>query len=200
MLRLWMSDPESPFDRVVNDLGKSLIDRNHGEDQISYRHPSDTRTESAVEVDETNVLETTLPLLCKLHDRDALPAILFCYDRLKCEEIGQAVLAQLVAGESRWKEKSSWWKKHISDWEQWKTEQEKMAGKKAPKKVVKKRNKDEDEDDGAGSKADRMQDAAETEASPFATFDPNSPIDGFHFAAKHRIVSSELDGYFYLLK
>lgn len=199
LLRKWMHTPGSPFDKVVEDLSRSMIGQQNHEVQVSYRHATDTGGESATEVDVNNVIDTTLPLLCKLHERDALPAILFCYDRLKCEEIGEAVLVQLTAGESKWKENSSWWKKHINDWEQWKTAQAKMGGKRATKPVAKKRGKDE-EDDGPGTKADRMQDTADTEASPFATFNPDAPIDGFHFAAKHKLVTSELDGYLWPLK
>lgn len=200
LLREWMHIPGSPFDEVVEDLGKSMVGQQHHEVQVSYRHAADAGAESATEVDVNDVINTTLPLLCKLHERNALPAILFCYDRLKCEEIGEAVLAQLTAGESKWKENSSWWKKHINDWEQWKISQAKMGAKRATKPVVaKKRGKDE-EDDGPGTKADRMQDTADTEASPFATFNPDAPIDGFHFAAKHKLVTSELDGYLWPLK
>lgn len=199
LLRKWMHTPGSPFDKVVEDLGKSMIGQQNHEVQASYRHAADTGGESATEIDVNDVIDTTLPLLCRLHERDALPAILFCYDRLKCEEIGEAVLVQLTAGESKWKENSSWWKKHINDWEQWKIAQAKMGGKRATKPVAKKRGKDE-EDDGPGTKADRMQDTADTEASPFATFNPDAPIDGFHFAAKHKLVTSELDGYLWPLK
>lgn len=199
LLRKWMHKPGSPFDKVVEDLGKSMIGQRNHEVQVSYRHATEMGGESATEIDVNNVIDTTLPLLCKLHERDALPAILFSYDRIKCEEIGEAVLVQLTAGESKWKENSSWWKKHINDWEQWKIAQAKMGGKRATKPVAKKRGKDE-EDDGPGTKADRMQDMADIEASPFATFNPDAPIDGFHFAAKHKLVTSELDGYLRPLK
>lgn len=197
LLKVWMNDNESPFDKVLEDLSKSMVDCGRGGDQISRRHV-DTGAQEMIQIDENDLLETTLPLLCKLHERDALPAILFNFDRSRCEGICKAVIKQLTLAEQRWKERSPSWKKHLSDWEQWKKEQAKMAGKRAPKIAPKKRGKDDDE--GAGSKADRMQDAANSEASPFANFDPEDPVDGFHFAAKHKIDSSELDRYFYQLK
>lgn len=198
LLKTWMDDNESPFDNVLEDLSKSMIDYRHGGDQISSRHAVDTGAEEMIQINENDLLDTTLPLLCKLHERDALPAILFNYDRGRCEGICRAVIEQLTSAEQRWKEKSTSWKKHLSDWEQWKKEQAKMAGKKAPKVAPKKRGKDEEE--GPGSKADRVQDAANSEASPFANFDPKDPIDGFHFAAKHKIESSELSRYFFQLQ
>lgn len=190
LLKTWMLNVDSPFDRVVEDLGKSTINH-HAHDQVSRRHAADTAIDEAVQIDENDLFATTLPLLCKLHERDALPAIFFSYDRHKCEMICQAVVSQLIAAEKRWKERSNTWKKHLSDWEQWKKEQNKLAAKKAPKAAPKKRNKDDD--DSLGSKADRIQDAANADTSPFASFDPDAPIDGFHFAAKHKVELSELD-------
>lgn len=198
LLKIWMDDDESPFDRVLEDLSKPMIDYRHGGDQISRRHAVDTGAEEMTQINVNDLLDTTLPLLCKLHERDALPAILFNYDRAKCEGICRTIISQLTLAEQKWKEKSASWKKHLSDWEQWKKEQAKMAGKKAPKIAPKKRGKDDEE--GLGSKADRVQDAANSEASPFANFDPEDPVDGFHFAAKHKIESSELNQYFDQLK
>lgn len=197
LLKAWMRDDNSPFDKVVKDLGNTFLNQCSSKDQISRRYAVDAGAEDIVEIDENNVLDTTLPLLCKLHERDALPVIFFNYDREKCEGICNAILSQLNAAETKWKKKSSIWKRHLSDWEQYKKEQAKMAGKRAPKIAPKKRGKEDD--DGPGTKAERMQDAASSEASPFANFDPEAPIDGFHFAAKHKIESSELKRYFWQL-
>lgn len=198
LLKIWMDDDDSPFDKVMEDLSKSMVDHRRCGDQVSRRHALDTGAEEMIQINENDLLATTLPLLCKLHECDALPAILFNYDRGKCERICRAVVEHLTLAEQRWKEKSTSWKKRLSDWEQWKKEQAKMAGKKAPKIASKKRAKDDEED--LISKADRMQDAANNEASPFASFDPEDPVDGFHFAAKHKIESSELIRYFNQLK
>ncbi|MCJ1464322.1 hypothetical protein MMC07_002935 [Pseudocyphellaria aurata] len=198
LLKTWMDDDESPFDKVLEDLSKSMAEFRHGRDQISRRHADDTGTDDLKEIDKNDLKDTTLPLLCKLHERDALPAILFNYDRSKCEEICRSVIGQLTLAEQRWKEKSTFWKKQLRDWEQWKKEQTKIAGKKTAKIAPKRRGRDDEE--GPSSKADRVQDAANSEASPFANFDPEDPIDGFHFAAKHKIDSAELSRYFSQLK
>lgn len=198
ILKAWMDDDKSPFDKVFGDLSKSMVDHRHSRDQISRCHAVDTEAEEMIEIDENDLLETTLPLLCRLHERDALPAILFNYERGKCEQIAKSVMEKLTLAERSWKKKSSVWKKQLNDYEQWQKEQAKMAGKRVPKTVTKKRGKDDEE--GPGSKADRIQDAASSEASPFASFDPEDPVDGFHFAAKHKIESSELNSYFYQLR
>lgn len=197
LLKTWMRDDASPFDKVVNFLGKSMKN-DHPKDQISNYSAADPNTFQTVEIDKENLLDTTLPLICRLHERDSLPAIFFNYDRGKCEGIGQALIDQLKNAEVQWKAKSPAWKKKLSDWEQWKLEQTKLSGKRAPKPASKSKSK-EDEDD-LFSKADRVQDAANSEASPFASFDPEAPLDGFHFAVKHKVESSELSRYFWQMK
>lgn len=198
LLKIWMRDEASPFDNVVKYLGKSMYEDAHPDDQISSYTAGDPNISEAVQVDEEDLLETTLPLICRLHERDSLPALFFNYDRNKCERICQALIGQLAAAEAQWKAKSPAWKKKLSDWEQWKLEQTKLAGKKAPK-VVSKSKRKEDEDSPV-SKADRAQDSASNEASPFASFDPEAPLDGFHFAMKHKVESSELNRYFWQMK
>lgn len=198
VLRTWMRDDNSPFDNVVEELSRSISNGHHPIDQISRLRATDAGSEETSTIDPENILDTTLPLLCKLHERNALPAILFSYDRSKCEAICQSVLEQLKTAESKWKSTSPAWKKKLDEWERWKLEQTKLAGKKNTKTSSKKKGQ-EKEDDGP-SKADRIQDAASNEASPFANFDPDLPIDGFHFAAKHKEEISELDRHFKQLK
>lgn len=198
LLKIWMRDDASPFDEVVEYLGKSMYDGVHPEHQISSYTAADLHISEAVDVDKENILDTTLPLICRLYERDSLPALFFNYDRSKCEQICQVLISQLKAAETQWKAKSPAWKKKLSDWEQWKLEQAKLAGKKAPKIVSKSKRKD-DEDD-PGSKLDRMQDAASVDTSLFASFDPEAPLDGFHFAVKHKVESSELSRYFWEMK
>lgn len=198
LLRAWMRNNQSPFDKVVEDLSMPLHDSSHPTIQVSSRHEVDSGSGEMVRIDADNLLDTTLPLLCKLHERDALPVILFNYDRNKCEQICSSIISQLTSSEARWKSKSPAWTKKLKDWEQWKLDQTKLAGKRIPKNIPKKKGKG-DEDD-VFSKADRIQEAASSEASPFASFDPHAPIDGFHFAVKHRAESSELDHHIWHLK
>lgn len=198
LLKEWMKDSNSPFDKVMDDLSRSMEDNRANDNQTSKRQAAAIGAEDFVKVEADDVFQTTLPLLCKLHERDALPAIFFNYDRNRCEGICKAVLVQLATAETTWKENNPAWKTYLAGWEQWKKEQTKMAGKKGPKIVSKKKNKDDDDD--PTSKADRMQDAASDEADPYASFDPEAPIDGFHFAAKQKLETAELARYFWQLR
>ena len=197
LLRDWMNDDDSPFDDVVEDLSKSM-DGSGEEIQSSKRYGADSSVKDSASVDPERLSDTTLPLLCKLNERDALPAIFFNYDRNRCEGICQSVLDQLVAAEEKWKKESNVWKNKLEQWESWKKAKAKMAGKRPPKPSNKKKGKNEDDD--PTTKADQVQDAANSDVDPWASFNPDDPIDGFHFAAKHKSEKAELATWFYQLK
>lgn len=198
LLKTWMRDDASPFDNVVKYLGESMHDVVHPDDQESSYTVADPVLTEAVRVDEENVLDTTLPLICRLHERNCLPAIFFNFDRSQCEEICHKLIDQLEVAEARWKANSPLWKKKLAGWEQWKLEQAKIPEKKSSKLNSKSKQRKDEED--LGSKADIAQDAASSESSPFANFDPEAPLDGFHFAMKHKLDSSELSSYIWHLK
>ena len=198
-LKRWMIDHDSPFDAVLNHLGKTMEGAPTPSQQVSKGDISDVKADEWISIDAENLYETTLPLLCKLHERDALPAIFFNYDRHKCEGMCRAVMQQLTNAETHWKETSPAWKNKLAGFEKYKREQTKMGAKRPAKPASKKKGKG-DEDEDPSSKAEKMQDAANDEANPYANFDPEGPIDGFHFAAKHRAEASELSGYFYQMR
>lgn len=180
VLRKWVADSSSPFDAVMDDLAKPLYKPVPQAAQIS---------EGSVSIDADDLCSTTLPLLTKLHQQDALPAILFNYDRSQCEKICIRILDQLKTAEDEWKSSSPKWKTKLANWEAWKKSMAKI-GKKGPPKTSKKKGAAADEE--GVSKADLMKDAANTEISPWASFDPENPVDGFHFADNKRIQPSEL--------
>ena len=198
LLKTWMRDDASPFDDVVKYFGESMHNDVHPEDQVSSYTPADPHLPEAVEVNKEDLLDTTLPLICRLHERNSLPALFFNYDRSQCEEICQALITQLEAAEARWKAESPIWKKKLAGWEQWQLEQTKIAQRKPPKSVSKSRRNEDEED--LGSKADRAKDAAGNDVSPFASFDPEAPLDGFHLAVKHKVDATELNSYFWQLR
>ncbi|OCL04189.1 P-loop containing nucleoside triphosphate hydrolase protein [Glonium stellatum] len=180
VLREWLADSNSPFDAIIDDLSKP----SH---KSTPQPPGDN--EDSVPVDPLNLCSTTLPLLTKLHQQDALPAILFNYDRSQCERICKTILKQLKTAEDQWKSSNPKWKTKLANWEAWKKSMAKI-GKKGPPKTSKKKGAAADEE--GVSKADLMKDAANTEISPWASFDPENPVDGFHFADSKRIQPSEL--------
>lgn len=190
ILQEWMSKDGSPFDKVLAALTP--------EKDNASSDSSDTSAASSVAgdenlVDPNNLNETTLPLLLQLHKRRALPAILFNYDRLGCEEIATALLHQLVAAESRWKEGPQW-KKLMDGHEKYLELKEKSAKKSSkPAKPAKKGTKGSDDEEGeGGSKTDRMRDESSEGSSFYDLFDPEAPQADFSFANHKYLQASEL--------
>lgn len=190
ILAAWMADQASPFESVVAELNGSFYDTHREKLQITRTSGTD---QESTTVDEKDLLDTTLPLLCRLHEQEALPAILFNYERGLCERICQTVVGQLKDAETAWKETSPKWKAHLKAWEDWKKVQSKKSGKQAkPSKA--KTSREEGEGDRT-SKSEQQRDAASADYSVFDGFDPEAPVDGFHFADHKKLQTSELADY-----
>ena len=200
LLKAWMMNDKSPFEMVLEELSRSMEITANIEKQVSKGTVSDNRDNDMLSIDPDDLYATTLPLLCKLHERDALPAIFFNYDRHKCESICKAVIQQLAEAETQWKSSSPAWKTKLNGFEKWKAEEAKRLGKRQAKKVPGKKGKGDNEDDDPSSKMDKMQDAASEEGAPYANFDPDAPVDGFHFAARQKAEISELNMYYGQMK
>ncbi|KAL6716555.1 hypothetical protein ACLMJK_006122 [Lecanora helva] len=198
LLKHWMANNDSPFDEVLHDLNSSMGQAIQADAEVSKGSLSD-KTDDLVRIESDNLYSTTLPLLCKLHERNALPAIFFNYDRHKCENIAKSLITQLDNAETLWKENNTLWKNKIVAFEQWKQDKEKLGSKRSAKILPKKKGKSDFDDDSA-SGMDKLQDAASEEASPFTNFDPDAPVDGFHFAAKHLADAEDLSRYFWQMK
>lgn len=168
LLLKWMNNRNSPFEKVVEELSPKVP----SPDQAAIEQTEDNSTKKDV-VDQNDLLNTTLPLLYQLHQRSALPAIFFNYDRSSCEDIAEALLTQLRTAEDKWKE---------------------LKEKKTAKKPAKVSRKKSGDDDDMGSKDDMARDDA-TEISSLDFFDPQEPLDDFSFANKRRCQKSELDRY-----
>ncbi|KAL8714617.1 MAG: hypothetical protein Q9220_001565 [cf. Caloplaca sp. 1 TL-2023] len=187
LLRTWMAQDSSPFDRVVEDLGKAMNEAKGTEHYTSWPE-ANLATMKARSVDADDLYQTTLPLLCKLQERDALPAILFNYDRQKCEGICQSILLELKEAEASWKESSPVWAKKMKAYEQYLKDKSKHD----PKKAAITKGKGRVNNDEETTKADRMQDAASEDANVFANFDPDAAVVGFHFANIAKAEAAEL--------
>lgn len=199
LLRAWMLNDQSPFEKVHEDLSRSMEVTSTIDMQVSKGIISDKVQDDISVIDPNDLYATTLPLLCKLHERDALPAIFFNYDRHKCEVVCISLIQQLIKAETQWKKSSPTWKAKLAGFEKWKAEQAKMAGKRQTKKTPAKKSKGDDGDDPS-SKMDKLQDVASDEVNPYASFDPDAPVDGFHFASRHKAEASELNIYFRQMK
>ncbi|KAL8664972.1 MAG: hypothetical protein Q9168_007805, partial [Polycauliona sp. 1 TL-2023] len=187
LLKSWMVQEDSPFDKVVDDLGKPMNDAEAPAHYTSRPEESSVTTE-AMTLEADDLYCTTLPLLCKLQERDALPAILFNYDRGKCERICKTIMKQLEDAEKDMKLSSPAWKSKIRGYEQYLANKSKQN----PKKMAPPKKKGKANDDEGTSKADKMQDAASEEANPYANFNPDAPVEGFHFANIAKAEAAEL--------
>ena len=196
LLKAWMADDESPFDEVIDELSKSMEDartpkQNGSVQAMETNAGRDPQGKNDDDIDRDDLFQTTLPLICKLQERNALPAIFFNYDRSKCEGICEYVTKQLEEAEAAWKESSPAWKAKLNGFELYKKEKAKLASKKVPKQATKKKGQEDDD-----PKADKLLDATSDDADPYAGFDPEDPVDGYHFAAKHKAEAGELAKYF----
>lgn len=182
VLKVWMDDQKSPFVEVLNDLQRNNEKTKRAHTQVSWRGMHNLI--EPYKVKEDSLLSTTLPLLCSLHDQGALPAILFNYDRVTCERIAEHLLGQLKEAETKWKESFKGWKEKVKrseDWKRTKATLSKKGGKSA------KRGAPEE----GMTKAEQARDAASSETSVYESFDPEDPVDRFHFANPKKLTHAE---------
>lgn len=185
LLRNWVTEADSPYDRVVSDLGQGFFDGAKGHDPLF----SPISTVEDGDITETNLVKTTLPLLCELHSKNALPAILFNFDRHQCEELCQTLLTQLTESEYKQIKSGTSWQKKIEKWKQWKINEGKRAleVEKSASKTKTKRG----EDESANDRNDRQT----QETSIWQSFDPNTPLPNYSFADHTKAQISELKEY-----
>lgn len=186
VLQDWIVDSSSPYDAVVRELEQSFREDTRELEYVT--NPTAQTSPHAVKLhDAFDPTKTTLPLLCRLQAHDALPAILFNYDRNQCEMICRAVLEQLQQAELAQRKSGPKWEKTLERWEEWKKVQENAAARQSKAKKAK------PQDDDKGSKLDQQRDAADNNASAWDLFDPAAPADGYHFADYTKLQRSDLD-------
>lgn len=178
LLTEWMADDSSPFAEVRKDLSKPLANMALHDANVEEEASNEGQLDE-LGMEISHDISSILPLLADLQIQDALPGIIFNYDRAICEKMVQTLMKQLVDAEVTWKESSPKWKDKLQQWEEW-------------KKEVARREKQglRGEASKGMTKQDQMREAANVEVSAFASFDPNKPLDGFHFA-DHKKLSQE---------
>lgn len=187
LLSSWMSDPSSPFNKVLEELCAPLETPRLSELQVS---PANHTAKTAEVIDPDDLCQTALPLVTDLYERNALPAILFNFDRSKCEDIARAIFYRLQQAETSWKETSMKWKLLMEGYEKWKATKD----IKAAKEVKSTKNKDKDGERLSRTGVER--ESAEREESHYRFFDPNAPCKEFSFADVHKVEKSEIEDYF----
>lgn len=183
LLSSWMLDPNSPFDKVQDDLSAPL--------KTPLAHPAHGMVE--MDVIDAYLEKTALPLVTELYKQNALPAILFNFDRLACEKIAIAILSSLERAEESWKKGSAKWKSLMEGYEQWKAKTSKNV---KVRKDIRSKKKNKDGDEERLSKAETEKESAEKERSKYESFDPNEPCEGFSFAVPTKGETAEIEDYF----
>ncbi len=131
---------------------------------------------------------TYLSLILDLRSRGSLPAIVFNFDRSRCEKILCNLLNNLESAEAQYQEGPEW-KAKMGEFEEWKKADEKIQAKKSAKRPAKRQN-----NDGEGqTKLDVLRDKTSEEDSPWKRFDPDAPIAEFSFADDTKISKQELE-------
>ncbi|KAF3921200.1 hypothetical protein ABW21_db0203485 [Orbilia brochopaga] len=183
----WMANTESPFDAVMGELMSSR-DAPHDLHQIQATDTDKTGSENNEDDEHDNdaaIRNTTLSLLSRLHSKNALPAILFTFDRTMVEKTAETVLKQLEEAEATFKKTDPHWLKEIEQYEDYVKQAKDKRVVKSEQKVAKKSSKKSKskDDDLDAMKEERNQEKRE-DVSKWATFDPNAPHEKFLFIGK----------------
>jgi hypothetical protein len=184
VLSKWMIDEASPFEEVRKDLSQAIS----GLAQQPYQGSIEDDDPEIDEMELNHDVNSILPLLADLQRQDALPGIIFNYDRAVCEKMCQTLMKQLTEAEATWKQTSPKWKDKLREWDEWKKE---MARRE--KQGVRGANK-------GMTKQDQMREAASQDVSAFASFNPEKPLDGFHFADNKKLSQEELEDFAYQMR
>ena len=181
----WISDSKSPFQVVQNDLRGTrwleILSTHSGED-----HWPSLKAIAGPDVSTKSVFS----LVVDLRSSGALPAILFNYDRVNCEQTVRNLLDILEMAEAKFKENDPTWKAKIAVFEKWQStvEASKRKAAKAPKTGS--RQQGQEVAEGA-TKTDMQRDEANRETSKWASFDPEAPLPEFSFADTTKMTQAE---------
>ncbi|EGU71855.1 hypothetical protein FOXB_17636, partial [Fusarium oxysporum f. sp. conglutinans Fo5176] len=124
-------------------------------------------------------------LACELHEQNALPALVFNYDRSQCEIAVRSILSKLIDAEAAFKGSDTTWKKKLRDFEQW----QRQKGNNRESRVF----KSSDSGERNLSKLEIARQEGSVEISPWESFDPKAPLDHFSFADSKMMQQRDLD-------
>ena len=201
VLSSWMISNPRLFTEVVEALGSAPV---AAEGESNHMQQNTTQSEHSFQAATSTHLgvvskprasgerlrSTTLPLLCRLRSENALPAILFNYNRSACEDIVRHLLGQLVEAEERFKAHDPKWLAKMASYKEWKAS---ATARHAKAKDARQKGGKNDEE--GMSKLDRNRDAADSGENKFAGFDPNEPLDAFSFAEPQKLDREAVERY-----
>ncbi|CAN8104160.1 unnamed protein product [Discula destructiva] len=166
VLEQWMADKASPFEAVRHELRSDI---------------------KVPEFPPEELPKHALGLVMDLHAQGALPAILFNYDRVSCEDIAFQLLDEITAAEEAWKASSPVWKRKMEKFERWQKDGSKLkALQEKTKKAAAKSKGSKDEDGPDDGRAD-------DDPSVLSSFDPKAPLAAFSFADETKFSASEIE-------
>lgn len=197
LLQHWLEDTSSPYDDLLTQLEGSFRPTDREPEYVTSPKTPDVTMEELGGGDD--YMKSSLAMLCRLHEKDALPAILFNYDRHLCEEACKEIVNQLQTAETAQQKSGSKWQKKLERWEEWKelkAKSDAKAAKERKTQASKKKRQDDDADgDDKVSKADMLRETASAENDKWEQFDPDAPVEGYHFADHSKVQASELEIY-----
>ncbi|EWC47251.1 hypothetical protein DRE_03370 [Drechslerella stenobrocha 248] len=191
----WMANVDSPFDLVMADLISSHpTPCRNGAKRKSEVPPGNNKHDDHNDHDDHDndkeVRMTVLPLLNRLHSKNALPAILFSFDRSMVEMTAATILGQLQKAEAEFKKTDPYYLAELKLYQEYLEEQErneKRGTKPTKQKVAKKGEKNSQrrnrDDEVNALKNDRNEEASKDTAR-WANFNPKAPHKNFVFVGK----------------
>ncbi|USW51870.1 Putative helicase, P-loop containing nucleoside triphosphate hydrolase [Septoria linicola] len=189
LLSDWLEDPQSPYDELIKELEQGFRS-GQGEDLYTT---DPEQSEPTSKIVEELPKTSTLALLCRLHEQDAVPAIFFNYDRHDCERICKEVVSQLQSAEEKQVKSGAKWEKTLERFEEYKKLKAKNNARNA--KATSKKTKLQGEGDEKGSKNDLEREGTDDGVSKWESFDPEAPSENYHFADYTKLLASDLEIY-----
>lgn len=179
----WESKLKVILDEILQRGGPAL-------EELKRRlTPASSRTETF------DHIATLFRLACDLNEQGALPALVFNYDRLGCEDGAKEVLEQLIDHEDDYKKSKAWVRKLEQYEEYLKQKSYEQKENKAAEGLTnkKKMNKAGEETDKSITRTVLAQQKADKAISIWDSFDPNAPLRAYSFADHTKMQPSEFE-------
>ncbi|KAH6977816.1 hypothetical protein EDB82DRAFT_567453 [Fusarium venenatum] len=157
-----MQNPKSPFYKLQESIDPSVQDE------------STAKIQRRIHSDPIDHIGRLFTLACELHAQDALPAIVFNYDRSECEAAVKSIFSKLKDAETAFKESDTTWKKKLRDLNQWQRQKRNSRDIRSSKSL--------ESGEENPSKLEIARQEGSVEISPWESFDPEAPLDHFSFA------------------
>ncbi|KAF8446567.1 hypothetical protein BDZ91DRAFT_753278 [Kalaharituber pfeilii] len=170
VLRAWMRDRDSPMGKLLDLLRSKTKAKPDDRSEPKQKQKNDPKGKK----NDSLHCEDTVQLLSDLHKLNALPALLFMYDRQGCDYLCKRLVRILEKGEDHYRQTNPEWKRKVEEKQSFDKIKKRM---KAPKKIA----------------AGDIEDPRDIpDASSMDHFDPSQPIQEFTFADRSKCSKEEL--------